>query len=208
MTHSKPCLGCAKEFLGHHRTNRYCSRFCAVRHRTGSSRLTIISKLCPGCGQKFDVTGRKKLRKFCSPECNLSLCPSRALVNAAKGEATELEAQHILTHHLGYLTVRMRASRGPFDILGVNESGVIYVQVKLANRAQHSVMFPDKAAEYLRNSKWGEIPNSKLQIWAKLPSGEWFAKDVRHDTTGSITRVIDGQGVLGFNRREKKRLPR
>lgn len=72
----KICLACGKEFIPKYGNEKYCSKECVKKVKSGYARLTYWRKkngfqrplrTCPICGNSFEPIGN---RKYCSYECS------------------------------------------------------------------------------------------------------------------------------------------
>ncbi len=66
----KPCAQCSRPFAGYRKSNRFCTRACAVRGRVGNRRLSESTVTCRYCGNAFHVTAtRLATSRYCSRYC-------------------------------------------------------------------------------------------------------------------------------------------
>jgi hypothetical protein len=69
--HKKSCELCGKSFAPFRKSNRFCSRKCGVRGRSGNRRAHRILCICRFCGKEYGVTSSiAGTTKYCSSRCS------------------------------------------------------------------------------------------------------------------------------------------
>lgn len=84
QTVSGTCLLCGSAFTKKARgvAYKFCSRYCAVRGRQGSSRKHSILRSCVKCGSSYSVNkARDGLTKYCSNKCKQDSSCMRGAAN-------------------------------------------------------------------------------------------------------------------------------
>ena len=66
----------------------------------------------------------------------------------------------------GYITMRSAGSKSPFDVIALNESHILLIQVKTIQ----STYYPNKELDKLRSIS-NIPPNARKEIWVKTTQG-------------------------------------
>lgn len=149
----------------------FCSRQCkanydAIRYlgRCNPNFRNAGHKTCMGCSRPF--VSYNALRKFCSIRCAHKYANGHPIYASQVGLMYELECMKVL-EVMGYAAWRTRASRGPFDVVGCNGSGFLFIQVKKTTGSNP----PSSTWKALRLLTLPQ--NSKKQVWIHTRHNVW-----------------------------------
>ena len=155
----------------------YCSKSCFVNHKRirtlGSDNPNYRGagwKTCEGCGESYKSYDAR--RRFCGVTCSQSLSQNEYLANHRKGIAAEILCAKELRGR-GYSVCRSAGSRGEFDVIAVNESEVLLVQV--ATTKHRARRF---ARKKLRKLQRVACPvGAKKELWVLVDGHGWFIQE-------------------------------
>lgn len=148
----KSCLNCNKQYDAHRKTQKFCGYICGSVGRSGRTQTNQRAIVCKNCGDSVSVKhSRVKTRRFCSKKCysvfqrtsqegekNSNYKDGKSLIkngnsgrgrNYRKGRYYETKTRKKLEED-GYSVVRSAGSKGPADIVAINNSEIRLIQVK------------------------------------------------------------------------------
>jgi len=177
-----PCEQCEKivmvnPYRRSHCRNIFCSNECrglfnATKY-AGSNNPNFKNagiKLCLGCGAKFQSYSKK--RKFCGLNCTHTYSRNHPLNAVMVGLQAELLAVHHAKYHLGYaVVVKMRASRGPYDLVAIKLGDIAFIQVKYTSETRPRAGITPRTIEYLKTVPSG--PGITRQFWVYVEGEGW-----------------------------------
>ena len=176
-----PCSNCkqpvrVKPSKFSNKTDRFCNNSCHAEwresHSLGASNPNFKNaghKICELCRGPFQSYDRK--RRFCSISCGENYSKGHPVYAAAIGNIYENKCcEHL--EQLGFLTLKTKASRGPFDVIAWSGGELLFIQVK-----KTTTRIPSSSGwESLSKMKCPK--DARKQVWINTPNETWKVIDL------------------------------
>lgn len=175
-------------------TQKFCGRACWEQSIQGVGNGNYKNAgwmQCLACNKKFQ--SYDKNRKYCDFLCSRAAAETYAIRNQRKGYIGEKKCLAELASR-GYSVARTAGSKGPFDVMAINENHILYVQVKKTKNWKGRC--PSKAKKYFWKYKESLfMENTRVMIWAWIDGTGWFVTELFKDEKTKSDWGLDWIGL-------------
>ena len=180
------CLKCNKEVIRNPsklagRSYAYCSQECKRKNidisgQKNPNYRNAGWRICDGCHEKYHSYDKR--RQFCGVCCSQKVKKSGALSVVKYGKDGEEIAMNKFSEN-GYLVLKSKDSRGPFDFIAFHpqELKTRLVQVKRTKCIYRRCQPRDiRALKCFKSFPFN--PNVSVELWTLVDGCGWFSKRI------------------------------